>query len=51
MEHALALGDSRSFFDEVTDYIGFSDEDSAILRGFLPHAEPHFERITDHFSF
>jgi len=49
MEHAHALGDSRGFFEEVTDYIGFSAEDSALLRGFLPVAEPHFERISEHF--
>ena len=45
----LSLGDSRSFFDEVTEYIGFGPEDSALLLAFLPRAEPHFERISEHF--
>ena len=49
MDFGPALGDSRSFFDEVTDYIGFGSEDSSLLRGFLPVAEPHFERISEHF--
>ncbi|MFO7563791.1 MAG: protoglobin domain-containing protein [Enhygromyxa sp.] len=38
-----------TFFEEVTNYIGFSDRDSARLREFLPVAAPHFERISEHF--
>lgn len=37
------------FFAEVTNYIGFTAEDSARLAAFLPAAAPHFERISEHF--
>lgn len=45
----MSLVHSSSFFDDVTNYIGFGAEDSALLRGFRPQAEPHFERISEHF--
>ena len=46
---ASKLPDMRSFYAEVTNYIGFGPEDSALLRGFLPAAKPHLARICDHF--
>jgi signal transduction histidine kinase len=42
-------GGALSFFEEVTSYVGFRSEDSLLLRAFLPVAEPHFERISEHF--
>ncbi len=38
-----------AFFDEIKAYVGFGEADAAALRRFLPHAAPHFERITGHF--
>jgi signal transduction histidine kinase len=38
-----------SLLTEIKDYVGFTDEDSASLRGFLPVAEPHLERIAGRF--
>lgn len=38
-----------SFFEEVTDYIGFGAEDSVRLREFLPRAEAHLPRVAEHF--
>ena len=38
-----------TFFEEVTSYVGFGGHDSEQLRGFLPVAAPHFERISEHF--
>lgn len=51
LDHAAEEGlqPASNFFAEVTDYIGFGPRDSELLREFLPIAEPHFERITDHF--
>jgi two-component system sensor histidine kinase HydH len=46
---ASKLADVRSFFAEITDFIGFGPEDSAQLRAFLPVAEPHLERISKYF--
>ncbi|WP_146658047.1 protoglobin domain-containing protein [Enhygromyxa salina] len=40
---------ASSFFDEVAGYVGFCPADSLVLREFLPLAEPHFERISEHF--
>lgn len=40
---------AQSFFEEVTSYVGFRPADSLLLRNFLPLAEPHFERISEHF--
>jgi signal transduction histidine kinase len=37
------------FFEEVTSYVGFRAEDSILLREFASLAEPHLERIADHF--
>lgn len=37
------------FFTEIKEYVGFDERDSALLREFLPHAEPHFPRISQHF--
>ncbi len=37
------------FFAEIVDYVGFSVADSARLSEFLPTAQPHFERIAEHF--
>jgi signal transduction histidine kinase len=33
----------------VTSYVGFRPADSVLLRELLPVAEPHFERISEHF--
>ncbi|PRQ01165.1 protoglobin domain-containing protein [Enhygromyxa salina] len=41
--------DASSFLDEVAGYVGFGPADSLLLREFLPLAEPHFERISEHF--
>lgn len=38
-----------TFFEEVTNYVGFGSRDSARLLEFLPVAAPHFERISEHF--
>jgi signal transduction histidine kinase len=37
------------FFDEIKQYVGFDEADSALLREFLPFAEPNFPRISQHF--
>lgn len=37
------------FFVEIKQYVGFDEADSAHLRRFLPHAEPHLKRIAQHF--
>lgn len=39
----------ESFFSEVKEYVGFTDEDSERLQAFLPLAEPHFPRISTRF--
>jgi signal transduction histidine kinase len=52
MEHPQHLDGSAhamTFFEEVTNYVGFSGRDSARLLEFLPVAAPHFERISEHF--
>ncbi len=36
-------------FDEMKAYIGFSDEDAALLRDMSPHVVPHLVELTDHF--
>jgi signal transduction histidine kinase len=38
-----------TFLEEVTNYISFDRRDSQLLLEFLPIAEPHFERISEHF--
>ncbi len=43
------LTPAPGFFDEVINYIGFTADDSLRLREFLPIAEPHFVRISEHF--
>ncbi|MFP4598203.1 MAG: protoglobin domain-containing protein [Persicimonas sp.] len=37
------------FFEEIKDYIGFSDEDAERLEKLRPVVEPHFSQIVDHF--
>ncbi|MCA9696299.1 MAG: ATP-binding protein [Myxococcales bacterium] len=49
MENPVVTSPQRGFFTEVTEYVGFGPDDSARLRGFLPTAEPHFARISEHF--
>lgn len=51
MQQQLVGGPPKAmtFFEEVTNYIGFTSHDSARLREFLPTAAPHFERISEHF--
>jgi len=40
---------SPTFFEDIKQYIGFSDRDSSLLQTLRPRLEPHFERIADHF--
>ncbi|MCA9681550.1 MAG: histidine kinase, partial [Myxococcales bacterium] len=49
MENPVVTSPQRGFFTEVTEYVGFGPDDSARLRAFLPTAEPHFARISEHF--
>ena len=49
MEHPTVAPKPMTFFEEVTNYVGFGTRDSARLREFLPVAAPHFERISEHF--
>ncbi|NVB37365.1 ATP-binding protein [Pseudenhygromyxa sp. WMMC2535] len=50
MSNKAALdADLSGFFSEIADYVGFGPEDAASLRRFLPLAEPHFQRIAEHF--
>jgi signal transduction histidine kinase len=37
------------FFGEIKQYVGFDETDSRRLAELLPVAEPHFQRIVDHF--
>lgn len=38
-----------SYFEDVKSYVGFGAAETATLRELLPLAEPHFERIAEHF--
>lgn len=42
-----AVANSHTFFDELKQYVGFTDESTTALREFLPIAAPHFPRIVD----
>jgi signal transduction histidine kinase len=48
-QHFDGSARSMTFFEEVTNYVGFSGLDSARLLEFLPVAAPHFQRISEHF--
>lgn len=36
------------FYDEIKDYIGFDDQDAALLRELGPEVEPHLYKVADH---
>lgn len=38
-----------SFFQSIKNYVRFSDSDTELLRAFLPHARPHFQRFAANF--
>src|SRR6188474_3503703 len=38
-----------TFFADLKQYVGFTDQSTAALREFLPMAAPHFPRIVDDF--
>jgi signal transduction histidine kinase len=38
-----------SYFEDVKSYVGFGAAETALLCELLPLAEPHFERIAEHF--
>lgn len=40
---------SPSYFEDVKTYVGFGTAETEVLRALLPLAEPHFERIAEHF--
>lgn len=38
-----------TYFENIRQYVGFTELDSEILRALCPPAEPHFGRLSEHF--